>query len=55
MVCINTPPDVKDLVKVRVRVFDINNNQVEIIVESKKGNVDPDSDVYIVNFEMNAS
>ena len=55
MVFINSPPDVKELVKVRVRVFDINNNQVENIVESKRENVDPDSDVYTVNFEMKGS
>ena len=54
MVFSNSPPDVKELAKVRFRVFNINNNQLEKkrknIVEikyakEKKENVDSDSDV----------
>ena len=54
MVFSNSPPDFKELAKVRFRVFNINNNQLEKkrknIVESKyakekKENVDSDSDV----------
>ena len=51
MVFSNSPPDVKELAKVRFRVFDINNNQlqkknrVEIKnTKEKKENVDSDSD-----------
>ena len=52
MVFSNSPPDVKELAKVRFRVFDINNNQLQKknLVEikntkEKKENVDSDSDV----------
>ena len=54
MVFSNSPPDFKELAKVRFRVFNINNNQLEKkrknIVEikyakEKKENVDSDSDV----------
>ena len=49
MVFSNSPPDVKELAKVRFRVFNINNNQLEnknIVVDSKekKESVDSDSD-----------
>jgi len=51
MVFSNSPPDVKELAKVRFRVFDINNNQLQKknLVEikntkEKKENVDSDSD-----------
>ena len=52
MVFSNSPPDVKELAKVRFRVFDINNNQLQKknLVEikntkEKKKNVDSDSDI----------
>ena len=52
MVFSNSPPDVKELAKVRFRVFHINNNQLQKknIVEikdpkEKKEKVDSDSDV----------
>ena len=52
MVFSNSPPDVKELAKVRFRVFNINNNQLQKknIVEikdpkEKKENADSDSDV----------
>ena len=52
MVFSNSPPDFKELAKVRFRVFNINNNQLEKtnIVEIKypkeqEENVDSDSDV----------
>ena len=52
MVFSNSPPDVKELAKVRFRVFHINNNQLQKknIVEIKdpkenKEKVDSDSDV----------
>ena len=52
MVFSNSPPDVKELAKVRFRVFNINNNQLQKknLVEikntkEKKENVDSDSDV----------
>ena len=52
MVFSNSPPDVKELAKVRFRVFYINNNQLQKknIVEikdpkEKKEKVDSDSDV----------
>ena len=51
MVFSNSPPDVKELAKVRFRVFNINNNQLQKknLVETKyprekKENVDSDSD-----------
>ena len=51
MVFSNSPPDVKELAKVRFRVFNINNNQLQKknLVEikntkEKKENVDSDSD-----------
>ena len=50
MVFSNSPPDVKELAKVRFKVFNINNNQLEnknIVVNpnEKKESVDSDSDV----------
>ena len=49
MVFSNSPPDVKELAKVRFRVFNINNNQLENVEtkypKEKKENVDSDSDV----------
>jgi len=50
MVFSNFPPDVKELAKVRFKVFNINNNQLEnknIVVNpnEKKESVDSDSDV----------
>jgi len=48
MVFSNSPPDVKELAKVRFRVFNINNNQLENVEtkypKEKKENVDSDSD-----------
>ena len=46
MVFSNSPPDVNELAKVRFRVFNINNNELEHIVMNKKENVDSDS-VYL--------
>ena len=48
MVFSNSPPDVNELAKVRFRVFNINNNELEHIVMNKKENVDSDSDVEIM-------
>ena len=48
MVFSNSPPDVNELAKVRFRVFNINNNELEHIVMNKKENVDYDSDVEIM-------
>ena len=49
MVFSNSPPDFKELAKVRFRVFNINNNQLENVEtkypKEKKENVDSDSDV----------
>ena len=49
MVFSNSPPDVKELAKVRFRVFNINNNQLENVEtkypKEKKENIDSDSDV----------
>ena len=50
MVFSNSPPDVKELAKVLIRVFNVNNNQLEkknIVVnpKEKKESVDFDSDV----------
>ena len=47
MVFSNSPPDVKELAKVRFRVFNIINNQLEnknvaVDPEEKKENVDSD-------------
>ena len=48
MVFSNSPPDVKELAKVRFRVFNINNNQLENVEtkypKEKKENIDSDSD-----------
>merc|ERR1712074_424517 len=44
MVFSNSPPDVRELAKVRFRVFNINNNQLQHIVMNKKEKVDSDSD-----------
>ena len=49
MVFSNSPPDVKELSKVRFRVFYINNNQLLkkniVEIKEKKETVDSDSDV----------
>ena len=61
MVFSNSPPDFKELAKVRFRVFNINNNQLEKkrknIVEikyakEKKENVDLDSDVDSETYDL---
>ena len=49
MVFSNSPPDVKELAKVRFKVFNINNDQLEnknIVVDPKKKKeiIDSDSD-----------
>ena len=49
MVFSNSPPDVRELAKVRFRVFNINNNQLQKKnikdTKEKKKNADSDSDV----------
>ena len=57
MVFSNSPPDVKELAKVRFRVFNINNNQLEkknIVVDpkEKKEDVDSDSDVDSETYDL---
>ena len=49
MVFSNSPPNVNELAKVRFRVFNINNNELEGNVKIKKENFDSDSDVEIMN------
>ena len=49
MVFSNSPPNVNELAKVRFRVFNINNNELEDNVKIKKENFDSDSDVEIMN------
>ena len=60
MVFSNSPPDVKELAKVRFRVFNINNNQLEkknIVVDpkEKKESVDSDSNVDSVPLPLKKS
>ena len=47
MVFSNSPPDVNELAKVRFRVFNINNNELEDNVKIKKENFDSDVEIMI--------
>ena len=47
MVFSNSPPNVNELAKVRFRVFNINNNELEDNVKIKKENFDSDVEIMI--------